>query len=142
MRVRAALRMTLALSCASVACASSTPKQPQTGAPADPQAAAAPVKAAREQPPAASTARDIAFPPIHHETLDNGLSLDVVTHKQLPIVSMELVIQSGSTSDPKDLPGLASGVADMLREGTLKKPGARFAEAVEFLGANLHTSAG
>jgi zinc protease len=96
----------------------------------------------RETPPASAEARDIAFPPIHHAALDNGLALDVVSQKQLPIVSMELVIQSGSASDPDNLPGLASAVADMLREGTLKKRGAQFAEAVEFLGANLHTSAG
>jgi zinc protease len=138
------LRITLALSCASAACASTTPP-PKAGAASE----AAPTAAApgatskqRQAPPSSEPARDIAFPPIHHDTLDNGLTLDVVTHKQLPIVSIELVIQSGSASDPKELPGLASSVADMLREGTVKKPGARFAEAVEFLGANIHTSAG
>ncbi len=96
----------------------------------------------RESPPPSAVARDIAFPPVQHETLTNGLTLDVVAHKQLPIVSVELVIQSGSASDPKELPGLASSVADMLREGTRKRSSAAFAEAVEFLGANLHTSAG
>ncbi|MDB4972178.1 MAG: hypothetical protein JWN48_519 [Myxococcaceae bacterium] len=122
----------------SSACATKSAPQPTT--PANTQVAVqAPVKV---QPPVSAPARDVAFPPIQHDTLDNGLKVDVVSHKQLPIVSIELVIQSGSSSDPADMPGLASSVADMLREGTLKKKGAQFAEAVEFLGANLHTSAG
>ncbi|MET0344300.1 MAG: pitrilysin family protein [Polyangiales bacterium] len=136
--------LVLALGCASVvaACSHAAPA-PKAGTPAEANAAPATAPTAdRQPPPASGPARDVAFPPIHHEALENGLSLDVVTHKQLPIVSMELVIQSGTASDPADLPGLASAVADMLREGTLKKPGARFAESVEFLGANLHTSAG
>jgi zinc protease len=122
------------------ACAS-TPKPPPVPPAGTPQVAVQ-TAPAKQAPPSSGPARDIAFPPIQHETLDNGLTLDVVAHKQLPIVSIELVIQSGSSSDPADMPGLASSVADMLREGTLKKKGAQFAEAVEFLGANLHTGAG
>ncbi|MDB4976801.1 MAG: putative secreted zinc protease [Myxococcaceae bacterium] len=122
----------------SSACA--TPPKPPAAAPVSPQTIV--LQSPKVQPPVSAPARDVAFPPIQHDTLDNGLKVDVVSHKQLPIVSIELVIQSGSASDPADLPGLASSVADMLREGTLKKKGAQFAEAVEFLGANLHTSAG
>ncbi|HEX5657420.1 MAG TPA: pitrilysin family protein, partial [Polyangiales bacterium] len=122
------------------ACATQKPPAAQPVPP--PPVAQAPVAPAKEPPPASSTARDIQFPKLHHETLENGLNIDVVPHKQLPIVSIELVIQSGSATDPADLPGLASSVADMLREGTLKRKGAQYAEAVEFLGASLHTSAG
>jgi zinc protease len=96
----------------------------------------------KEQPPPSEKARDLAFPAVHHIPLENGLVVDVVTQKQLPIVSLELVIQSGSASDPAGMPGVASMVADMLKEGTKKRSGAQFAEAVEFLGANLGTGAG
>jgi predicted Zn-dependent peptidase len=96
----------------------------------------------KEAPPASEKARDLSFPAVQHVTLDNGLVVDVVTQKQLPIVSVQLVIQSGSASDPAGLPGLANAVADMLKEGTKKKKGAVFAEAIEFLGANIGTSAG
>lgn len=146
MRARKVSRTALVLLGASVAvsCAPAQKTEPTTPAPQSEaqvtleQGPAAP----REQPPASAAARDIAFPPIHHGALANGLAVDVVTHKQLPIVSIELVIQSGSARDPKELPGLAAAVADMLREGTMKKRGAKFVEAVEFLGATLHTSAG
>jgi zinc protease len=93
-------------------------------------------------PPASEKARDLSFPAVQHVKLDNGLVIDVVTQKQLPVVSVQLVIQSGSANDPAGLPGVASAVADMLKEGTKKKKGAVFAEAIEFLGANIGTSAG
>jgi zinc protease len=136
----------VALALLSLGVAACAAKSPQPTTPAQPPESQVTVERApdmpRESPPVSAPARDIAFPPIHHAALDNGLAVDVVSHKQLPIVSIELVIRSGSTADPKDLPGLASAVADMLREGTVKKPGAKFVEAVEYLGANLHTSAG
>jgi zinc protease len=120
--------------------ATTAPTTPETTGQVSADATAQP--RTKQQPPPSEKARDLAFPSVHHITLDNGLTVDVVTQKQLPIVSMELVIQSGSASDPAGMPGVASAVADMLKEGTKKRSGAAFAEAVEFLGANLGTSAG
>jgi zinc protease len=140
--VRTSACAALPFALAMIGACSTTPKPAEPTTPQNATTVTMQQEPAREPPPQSTPARDIAFPPIHHETLGNGLTIDVVSHKQLPIVSMQLVIQSGSASDPANLPGLASSVADMLREGTTKKKGAQFAEAVEFLGANLHTSAG
>ncbi len=96
----------------------------------------------KEAPPASATARDISFPKIESIALDNGLTIDVVTRTELPIVNLELVIRSGGSSDPKELQGLSGIVANMLEEGTKKKKAAEFAEAIEFLGASLSTQAG
>ena len=97
------------------ACGGSTPAQPTTPQTStEPSASAAPSTPAtpvKEQPPASAQARDIAFPKVEHLTLDNGLVIDVVTQKQLPIVSVQLVIMSGASSDPKGLPGVAAFVA-------------------------------
>jgi zinc protease len=137
----------LLLSLALAACGGSTPAQSTTptseATPADTTAQpGAATPAPKEPPPASATARDIAFPPVTHLTLDNGLVIDVVTQKQLPIVSVQLVVMSGSSSDPKGLPGVATFVADMLKEGTKKKSAQAFAEAVEYLGAHLNVGAG
>lgn len=132
-----------ALLLVSAACGASTQQAPTT-----PPATSVAVSVdtvppkTKEAPPASDKARDLSFPAVQHVTLENGLVIDVVTQKQLPIVSVQLVIQSGSANDPANLPGVASAVADMLKEGTKKKKGAVFAEAVEFLGANIGTSAG
>jgi zinc protease len=136
MRTRAATLVSLLLT----ACAAQTP------VPVTPAAAPAPVvlpaEPVREPPPASGAMRDLAFPAVEHLTLDNGLVIDLVQTKQLPTVSIELVVQSGAANDPAAIPGLAGVVADMLKEGTAKKNAAAFAEAVEFLGASINTSAG
>lgn len=95
----------------------------------------------RQAPPESAAPRDIAFPPIERTTVANGLELDMVEWRQLPVVYLELVIKSGSATDPANLPGLASFVADMLKEGTRTKSSAELAEAIDFLGAQLGTSA-
>ncbi len=133
------------LVCVTAASCATAPKPvPNVEAEAAPETtvtveAATPVK---EPPPKSAVARDIDFPEVSRVTLDNGLTLDVVRQTQLPIVSIEFVIQSGSASDPAELPGTASLLADMLKEGTTQKTAAQFAEAVEFLGAKLSTGAG
>ena len=133
----------VALLLTSAACAAPKPPPQTPAAPATSTEVTVTVAAIpKETPPESEKARDLSFPAVHHITLDNGLTVDVVTQKQLPIVSAELVIQSGGASDPAGMPGVASIVADMLKEGTRLKTGAQFAEAVEFLGAQLHTSAG
>lgn len=94
----------------------------------------------REDPPPSSAPRDIHFPPIARKASGSGLELNTVELRQLPIVQIELVIRSGSASDPKNLPGLAQLVASMLKEGTQKRDSAKLAEAVEYLGADLSVS--
>jgi len=96
--------------------------------------------AAREDPPPSAAPRDIHFPPIARKASASGLELNSVELRQLPIVQIELVIRSGSASDPSNLPGLAQLVASMLKEGTQKRDSAKLAEAVEYLGADLSVS--
>lgn len=141
MRGRHLSRITLAAVLSACGAQQAAPTTPEPQPSTDVSVEKGP-EAQREAPPPSGTPRDIAFPPVHHVALDNGLPVDVVKHDQLPIVSLELVIQSGRSSDPDKLPGLASALSDMLREGTVKKRGAKFVEAVEYLGAHLHTSAG
>lgn len=96
--------------------------------------------ATREEPPASTAPRDIHFPTIARSTNASGLELNTVEMRQLPIVQIELVIRSGSASDPANLPGLAQLVASMMKEGTQKRDSAKLAEAIEYLGADLSIS--
>lgn len=97
--------------------------------------------AAHVDPPASGTARDIHFPPIQRVTSTSGLELDTVVYDALPVVHAVLVIKSGSSSDPANMPGLAHLTASMLKEGTRTKTSAQIAEAIEFLGADVDVSA-
>jgi zinc protease len=90
-----------------------------------------------EQPPASGTARDIQFPDITRVSTSSGLELNTVRFGTLPVVYLRLVIKSGDASDPRELPGVAHFVAQMLKEGTRTRTSAQLAEAVEFLGADI-----
>lgn len=103
--------------------------------------AAAPETAKREAPPASGKAKDVAFPTIVRQSLDNGLELNVVEDNQLPLAYVRLVVRSGLASDPADQPGMAKLVAQMLKEGTRNRSSATIADEVEFLGADLHVHA-
>ena len=60
----------------------------------------------------------IALPPIEKLKLSNGLSVWLVKQKELPIVSMNLVLKTGAASDPVDKTGIATMTAAMINQGT------------------------
>ena len=74
-------------------------------------------------------------------SLPNGLTMLVLEQHRLPTVSYSLWIKSGTLSDPKDLPGLASFTADLLREGTAKRNSAQIATELDELGAGFAADA-
>jgi predicted Zn-dependent peptidase len=82
----------------------------------------------------------MSLPPVRVSELKNGLEVNTIVTDQLPVVYATLVIRSGGESDPSRLPGLSGLVAQMLKEGTTKRSGAKIAEEIEFLGADLWAS--
>jgi zinc protease len=74
-------------------------------------------------------------------SLPNGLTMLVLEQHRLPTVSYSLWIKSGTLSDPKDFPGLASFTADLLREGTAKRNSAQIATELDELGAGFAADA-
>ena len=62
--------------------------------------------------------------------LPNGLTVLVLERHKLPTVDITLWIGTGDMSDPKDMPGLASFTAGMLREGTTHRTSAQLAADV------------
>ena len=73
--------------------------------------------------------------------LANGLTVLVLERHKLPTVTLALWIKTGALADPKDLPGLASFTAHMLREGTTHRSSAQLAAEVDDIGASLGASA-
>jgi predicted Zn-dependent peptidase len=72
--------------------------------------------------------------------LPNGLTVLVLERHKLPTVNFILKIGTGDMSDPKDMPGLASFAAAMLREGTSHRTSAQLAADVDKIGATLECS--
>lgn len=74
--------------------------------------------------------------------LPNGLTLLILEQHRLPSISCALWIKSGALSDPKDMPGLASFTAELLREGTAKRNSTQISTELDELGVTFSADAG
>jgi zinc protease len=95
-----------------------------------------------EAPPPPGPPRPIVIAAPEVATLDNGMRVVVAPRRGLPIVTTELVIRSGSETDPAPLAGLADMTATLLTKGTAKHTAPQLAEAAEALGGSLDSGAG
>jgi zinc protease len=89
----------------------------------------------RESPPPSGVARDAPFPAVAKSKLPNGLGVDVITARALPVVQVRLLVRAGSGFAS---PGVAELTAQMLKDGgTRALTSAELLRRVETLGANL-----
>lgn len=114
------------------------PAKPLTAtatAPAEPTPAAKPDP--NSIPPQASIVPLQPFPAVTGTTLDNGLQLQVIERHALPVVTAELIINSGLASEG-DRAGAAKVTAEWLEAGGAGRWSSRqLREAVDSLGASL-----
>ena len=89
-----------------------------------------------ERPPAPLPAREATFPPYEMRTLANGMQVVTVLHHEQPVVSMRLLIRSGSAHDPQDKPGVADLVSALLDQGTTTRSAQEIADQIDFIGGN------
>lgn len=88
-----------------------------------------------------SLAGDVKLPPISEKTLDNGLEIVVARNHELPVVYLEIVVVAGSLYDPPGSGGVANFTAEMIRKGTRTRSAVDIAEAIDFVGGSLNSSA-
>ncbi len=93
----------------------------------------------RNQQPGAAKLSGLTLPVPRKFTLANGLKVFLVEKHNLPIVSANLVVLSGSEANPISKPGLASFTADMLDEGTTRRSALQIADDAAQIGASLST---
>lgn len=96
----------------------------------------------RREPPATGPDQPVVFPPVARIRLANGLAVWFVERRQLPFVTVLLLVPAGSAIDPIGLPGVASLTADMLDEGAAGLSAIGIQEAFGRLGTTLDTEAG
>lgn len=80
------------------------------------------------------------MPSYETSTLGNGLTVQLMRHATVPLVTIEMWIEAGAAMDPAGKEGLASLTAEALRKGAGDRDATAFAEAVDFLGADFSTS--
>ncbi len=83
----------------------------------------------------------MSIPKIERATLENGLRIVIVEHRELPVVQVQFVIRSGADAGISEKAGVASLTADMLDEGTKTKTALQIADELDFIGASAATSA-
>ncbi len=96
----------------------------------------------RSKPPTLGPAPVLTLPAVQKLTLVNGLRVWVLEQHEVPLVQANLVVLSGASSDVPGQFGVASMTAAMLDEGAAGKASLAVADAIEFLGAQLSTTAG
>ena len=72
--------------------------------------------------------------------LANGLTVILSTRRGLPIVAANLVVKSGSDTNPADAPGLANFTVSLLDQGTATRSAVQIANQVAQLGATLNAN--
>jgi zinc protease len=121
----------------------SAPPTPSASAQAAPGQGAEAVNADepwRKEPPRPAVARTyLQVPTPESVTLANGLQLILLQRTGLPVVAANLVVKTGSDSNPLTSPGLANFTAAMLDEGTATRNALQIADEVAQLGATLGT---
>jgi len=91
--------------------------------------------------PKPGPARSYRFPQFKDETLPIGVRLITAPVVKLPIVTVLVLVNAGSTSEPRGKEGVAALTAAGLLEGTARLDGAQFAEKFEQLGTSLESGA-
>lgn len=72
----------------------------------------------KKQPPKPGPVKNIDFPDVPVDRLDNGLEVINIEDHYLPRISVVLGIPSGRIDDPEGKRGIAQLTADILKEGT------------------------
>ena len=95
-----------------------------------------------ETPPPASAPKTMSIPAVLEQKLSNGLTVAVVQRNSVPLVTVQVLIKSGASSELDKQAGLANITADMLTKGTKSRSATQIAEDVAFLGGSIDSGAG
>src|SRR5262249_58061385 len=76
----------------------------------------------------------LKLPPYKRVVLPNGLTLLLMERHELPLVSLQLIVKTGSVADPAGKEGLAAITAELLRKGTKARTADKISAERDFVG--------
>jgi zinc protease len=97
--------------------------------------------AVRTARPPGEPPRSFSFPEFARHRLANGFEIRIARRPTLPRVEASLLLPAGGDRNPANRPGLASLVAALVDEGSVRRSGTELALAIERLGGTLTTGA-
>jgi zinc protease len=83
-----------------------------------------------------------ALPAIEKTRLSNGLEVWMVEQRELPMVSMNLVLKTGQTNEPDNRRGVAGLTTALLDDGTKTRSAVDIANGLQSIGANMGVGGG
>ena len=95
----------------------------------------------RTHPPAPGPPPALTLPQIQKRQLSNGLPVWIVEQHKVPVAQVNLVVLSGTASDPAGKFGIASLTAAMLEQGAGSRSALELADAIDYLGADISAGA-
>lgn len=90
----------------------------------------------------ALAAQTYKLPAYEKFVLPNGLTVYLMEHHEVPMISVSMVVDGGAVHDPEGKSGLAAATAEALRFGAGARSKAQLDEELDFTGASLVTFAG
>ncbi len=85
---------------------------------------------------------NFTLPSIDKRKLSNGMNVWIVRQPELPIVSMNMVLNSGGTADPQNRGGLSAFTASLLNTGTKTRSAVEIANQLQSIGASVNAGSG
>lgn len=94
----------------------------------------------RKAQPPPEPRQELKLPSIETRPLTNGLRVSVVFRDDLPMMTLQLIIQSGESSSPDRSPGTASFAAHVVTRSTQTSSASDIEEFIESIGGSLSVS--
>ncbi|WP_205859114.1 M16 family metallopeptidase [Pleionea sediminis] len=86
------------------------------------------------------SAGDFKLPDYEKVKLENGMTLLLMEHKEVPLINIQVRVSAGAVDSP--IEGLSDVTAEALRFGNKSMTKKEMEEALDFIGANLSTWSG
>ena len=103
---------------------------------------ATPAAGQKQTPPPGGPPKPFTVPASQTYALPNGMKVTLVPYGNVPKTTLFLAVAAGNIDDPKDMPGLADLVSDLIKEGTTSLSSSALAEATAGMGSSLGVGAG
>ena len=94
----------------------------------------------KQKPPIDDRLITFKFPRVAEKTFDNGLTLLVIEHHEVPKVYFRMGIDFGEKNDPDGMEGAVELMTRVLKKGTRNRTYEEIAEEIDFLGGELDAS--
>ena len=73
---------------------------------------------AQDTPPEPSAPKSVKIPAVIEKTIGNGLQVVTIERKNVPLVTVQLLVKSGAQNESAAKAGLADMTASLLTKGT------------------------